>query len=196
MIDLVTEMQGILHLGCGRKGRSIPMVVAEASRVISLDADPLLEPDLVCTLGRDPIPLPDNAVDLALAIHVLEHIGQQGRTDDWFFFWEDLYRVLKPGGRLIFESPLYTSVWAWADPQHTRAMSPQALIYFQQDSYRVEGSSITPYRVACDFQIDGCIGVADGNPHIAAEERFSHFRGTMTAIKPLRPWWEDGSHGT
>jgi SAM-dependent methyltransferase len=182
----------VLHLGCGRKGRDLSIDSREPAEIITLDADARLAPEIVCTLGRDPIPLPDNSIDLAVAIHVLEHIGRQGETAEWFFFWEELYRVLTPGGRLEFESPLYSSVWAWGDPSHVRVLSPQALVFFSQDSYRLEGSAISPYRIACDFlPLQTFEGMTDTNPQIAAQEQFSHFRGILTAQKPLRPWWLD-----
>ncbi len=184
----------VLHLGCGRKGRDLPIAAAGPVEIVTLDADARLEPDLVCCLGRDPIPLPDNSVDLAVAVHVLEHIGRQGETADWFFFWEELYRVLTPEGRLEFESPLYTSVWAWADPSHVRVLAPQAFIFFSQDSYRQPGSSISPFRIACDFvPAQPFEGLPDGHPDIRALEPVSHFRGVLLVQKPLRAWWQDAA---
>lgn len=183
----------VLHLGCGRKGRALPAAIATpVAEVVTLDADPRLEPDLVCCLGRDPIPLPDDSVDVAVAVHVLEHIGRQGETAEWFSFWEELYRVLAPGGRLVFESPLHNSVWAWADPSHVRALSPEAFVFFSQDSYRVPGSAISPFRIACDFVSAGSFeAFPDGNLAIQAREPVSHFRGELVAVKPLQPWWAD-----
>lgn len=181
----------VLHLGCGRKGHQSPFVDNPNHTITSLDADPLLEPDVVCVLGRDRIPLEDDSVDVAVAIHVLEHIGKPGETTEWFQFWEELYRVLKPGGQLHFESPLYSSVWCWADPSHVRALSPQTLIFFEQSNYRIPGSAISPYRIRCDFALGQFVGVKDGNPEVAEGEPVSHFRGTLTALKPLKVWWED-----
>lgn len=174
----------ILELGCGR--------MAPRPNVIRLDADPRLEPDLVCTLGRDRIALPDNSVDVAYATHVLEHIGRQGETKEWFFFWEQLYRVLTPEGILVFESPLASSTWAWADPSHTRALTPESFTFLNQDAYRLPGSSISPFRIHCDFLLVGeCRYVRDVNPTIAAREAYSHFCGTLRARKPFWPWWAE-----
>lgn len=174
----------LLHLGCGRKrGERFGYEDAE---LVTLDAEASNEPDLVCVLGNEPIPLPDDSVDVAVAIHVLEHIGRQGETDRWFYFWEDLYRVMKPGGQLHFVSPLWTSVWCWADPQHVRALSPQAFVFFNQAHYRIPGSAISPYRIRCDFELGEFQGIPgqDGTT-------IEHFGGILTAIKPLVPWWED-----
>jgi len=180
----------ILHVGCGRK-KSERFGLADTDTLITLDADPTLEPDIVCTLGRDRIDLPDDSVDGLIALHILEHIGRQGETDQWFYFWEEAYRVLKPDGELHFESPLWNSVWSWADPQHCRALSPQSFLYFSQDSYRNAESSITPYRIKCDFDVIGTFSARpDRNANVAAQEEVSHFSGAFRAIKPLRPWWE------
>lgn len=180
----------VLHLGCGRVGRSLADY--PDARVVSLDADARLEPDLICTLGWHAIPLPDHSVDVAVAHHVLEHIGRQGETGDWFFFWEDLYRVLKPGGLVRFWSPLASSTWAWADPSHTRALSPESFVFLDQGSYRLPGSTISPFRLRCDFErIGSCLYMPDINPAVRAREAVSHFGGVLRARKPLRVWWDD-----
>lgn len=168
----------VLHLGCGRKGRDLPVPVPPDAEIITLDADGRLGPDVLCVLGRERLPLPDDSIDLAVAWHVLEHIGDPGSSGAWFDFWEDLYRVLTPNGRLMFEAPHWQSVWAWADPTHVRVLSPEALVFFDQDNYRIPGSAISPYRIACDF-VPG--------PYRRVGE---HFQGMLTARKPLQVWWE------
>ena len=156
------------------------MGIAEEHDVMTLDADPMVHPDLVCCLGRDAIPLPDESVDAAIAIHVLEHIGKTGETADWFFFWEDIYRVLKPHGRLEFISPKWDSVWAWADPSHVRLISPESFYFFQQANYGIPGNPISPFRIRCDFRPGTFQDTPNGN-----------FGGVLIANKPLNPWWED-----
>lgn len=179
----------VLHLGAGRRGHfQLPQY--PDAKIVTLDADPRVDPDIVCRLGEDPIPLEDDSIDHATAIHVLEHIGRQGSTREWFYFWEEIYRVLKPGAPLYFESPLYFSVWAWADPSHVRALSPESFLYLSQDSYRL-GGAISPFRIQCDFRSAGFTPRRDSNPEIAAREEFSHFSGTLRTVKPLVPWWTD-----
>jgi SAM-dependent methyltransferase len=186
---IATATQTVLHLGCGRVGRDLPDY--PDARVITLDADYRLDPDLVCVLGCNNIRLAEDSVDVVVAHHVLEHIGKQGETTEWFYFWEELYRVLKPGGLVRFTSPLYSSTWAWADPSHTRALSPESFVFFDQDAYRLPGTSMSPFRIRCDFErIEAVTYLADVNPSVWARERVSHFSGTLRARKPLRPWWE------
>jgi SAM-dependent methyltransferase len=191
----------VLHLGCGRRRYSAPELFtyvglhnmpADAD-VVHLDADDRLEPDVVCELGMDGIPLDDDSVDLAIAWHVLEHVGVQGVTAGWFFFWEELYRVLKPEGWLYAECPYHSSVWAWADPTHTRAMSEHALVFFNQDSYRIPDSMISPYRITCDFVFAGMNGMPRGWARIKDEQdrQVESIRFALQARKPLKPWWEN-----
>lgn len=190
----------VLHVGCGRKRldaealfRYVGLQMAtEDVRVIHLDANPSVEPDLVCTLGRDAIPLPDDSVDLIVAWHVLEHVGRQGESGAWFRCWEELYRVLAPSGWLYGESPYYTSIWAWSDPTHTRALSEHSFVFFAQDSYRVPDSAISPYRLRCDFQWLGLGNMPRGFEVITQPQdaRVTSLRFAMAPKKPLQPWWE------
>lgn len=192
----------VLHLGCGRKKLSAAALFAyvglygldaSAAEVVHLDADHNLNPDIVCTLGGGDIQLEDNSVDVVIAWHVLEHIGTQGRTQGWFKFWEDLYRVMKPTGWLYAECPYYTGIWAWSDPTHTRAISEHSFLFFNQDAYRQEGSMISPYRVHADFQWMGMPGIPKGFTVITGtnDPREQVIRFALTARKPLRPWWAD-----
>ena len=192
----------ILHLGCGRKQGTPAQVLAYVglkietppdARIVHLDADPALQPDLACVLGRDPIDLPDNSVDVAIAWHVLEHIGRQGESTEWFQFWAEVYRVLTPGGLLYGECPYYTSVWAWSDPTHTRAMSERCFAFVSQNCYRQAHTAISPYRVRCDFQWASIGGMAQGYQVWADpnDRENTSIRFALSAVKPLQPWWED-----
>lgn len=199
----VADSLTVLHLGCGRTKRTaedLGLTFADAHgtpyagevRILNLDGNPDVAPDLLCRLGLDPIPLPDDSVDLIVAMHVIEHIGQTGQTEGWFQFWEEAYRVLRPNGRLSFECPYHSSVWAWADPTHVRAISEYTFLYFNQDAYRC-GGAIPDYRIRCDFQNGGMVVRKDTtNEEVAAKEAVSFINGTLIARKPLKPWWEDG----
>ena len=176
----------VLQLGCGRTRLAPALESGEPIEAIALDADCTVNPDVVCCLGKDRLPFPDDTFDIAVAIHVLEHIGTQGETAGWFQFWEDLYRVLKPDGRLEFVAPWWQSVWGWGDPSHTRLLSPEALYFFQQANYRIPGSPISPFRIQCDFVPSDykMMRETEDGPIVS-------FAGILVAKKPLTPWWED-----
>lgn len=159
-----------LLLGAGRK---------KEEGFTTLDKDRLLKPDIFCDLGIVRIPLPDDSVDYVKAIHVLEHIGKQGQTRAWFYFWEELYRVMIPNGTVYFEVPKWSSVWGWGDPSHVRLLSPESFVFFDQDSYRIKDSIISPFRIKCDFKL---VRYADISPEFWA--------GQLEVRKPLRVWWK------
>jgi SAM-dependent methyltransferase len=179
----------VLDIGCGKS--DLKLLDYPNAEFIRLDKEEHLHPDIICNIGKDRIPLDDDSVDIVTAIHCLEHIGKQGETKEWFYAMEEIYRILKPDGLLHFESPLYNSVWAWSDPEHTRAISPQSFVFFAQENYRIQDSRISPFRVKCDFIPVGFETYPDGNAEIAAIERVSHLRGDLKAIKPLKVWWEN-----
>ena len=159
----------ILVLGAGRK---------KFGGAVTLDRDRSLGTDIVCNLGVDCIPIDSDICELVIAIHVLEHIGKFGETREWFQFWEEIYRVMKPDSMLQFESPKWNSVWAWADPSHVRVISPETFAFLDQNNYSDQQSIISPFRIKCDMILTEAHDL-DAN----------FFAGTLQARKPLKTWW-------
>jgi len=201
-----TTVVDVLHLGCGRKktpeALGLSIVHADGStdtrqiHLINLDMNPHVQPDLVCVLGKQTIDLPDNSVDFVIALHVLEHIGDhQGDMAAWWLFWTDLYRVMKPDARLQFECPYYSSLWAWADPTHVRAISEFTFLYLNQDAYRSNKAqgAMPDYRPPFDFFAPRDLDIIPDhtNEGVRAKEAVSFIRGHLVCRKPLRPYWED-----
>lgn len=119
--------------------------------LVTLDMNAAHRPDHVHDLDRFPYPLPSNAFDEIHAYDVMEHCGRQG---DWAYFfrqWDELWRILKPGGVFCGISPARGSQWAWGDPGHTRIIGPECLIYLDRENYAQVGQSpMTDYRFAFD----------------------------------------------
>lgn len=194
-------MKTLVHLGCGRKKLDAATLLEgcgfaarEPYQVVHLDQDARLAPDVVCTLGVDPLPFSENSVDVLLAWHVLEHVGRQGEAAAWFQCFEEAYRVLVPGGLFLIGCPYYTGIWAWSDPTHTRAISEHSFVFFSQDAYRVPGSMISPYRLRCDLPITPIPGLPKGwDLTTNRDPKDVMIRVALTARKPFVPWWEDPS---
>lgn len=158
-----------LLLGCGNNRQklvSFDAVGHEWGELTTLDIDPAAKPDVVWDLSKVPLPFEDNTFDEIHAYEVLEHVGQQG---DWRFFFAqfaDFWRILKPGGHFVASCPKHDSVWAWADPGHTRVIAPQTLVYLSQKEYaaQVGKTHMTDYRAvyAADFDTKGA-GDVDGS---------------------------------
>ena len=83
-------MKTNLHLGCGyRQRQSTP-----EEKWINIDVAPEVKPDIVCDIGHQPLPLPDNSVDHVLSVHSFEHF------DNHLDVLKELYRVCKHGATI------------------------------------------------------------------------------------------------
>jgi SAM-dependent methyltransferase len=150
----------------------------EWSGLVRLDFNDAHQPDVVHDLSVLPLPFADDSFDEVHAYDVMEHIGTQG---DWRFFfaqWQDIWRILKHGGRFYGLSPHWSSPWAWMDPGHTRAMGPEMLVFLDQLEYAQVGKSpMTDYRFcyAGDFHTEWA--------QVDAAKQFSW---VLRAVKPAR----------
>lgn len=137
-----------LVLGCGyHRKRRIYFENDEFKNPTFLDVDPDCNPDVVWDLNIRPLPFEDNTFDEIHAYDVLEHIGKQG---DWRGFCDEFYeywRILKPDGIILIVCPYVESKWVWADPGHTRFISPDVIGFLDKDHFeRQKGeTSMTNY---------------------------------------------------
>ena len=74
----------------GRHSASFP-------NVVSVDIDPAADPDIVGDAHA--LPFPDNSFEVVICREVLEHVENPIRAVD------ELYRTLKPGGKLLIYVP-------------------------------------------------------------------------------------------
>ncbi len=87
------------------------------------------------------IPFPDNTFDVCLCNHVMEHV------DDDILAMSEIYRVLKPGGWAIIQSPIdYSIENTFEDPTIT-SPSEREKIFGQNDHVRLYGRDY-PQRLA------------------------------------------------
>ena len=139
-----------LMLGCGhvRKKRfKYPDDPEAFSNLITCDINPAVNPDVVHDLNELPWPFQDEEFDEVHAYEVLEHLGSQGDYKAFFAHFDEIYRILKPGGKLYASVPLWHSAWAWGDPGHTRVINEGTLIFLNRENYDDTGQTpITDYR--------------------------------------------------
>jgi glycosyltransferase involved in cell wall biosynthesis/SAM-dependent methyltransferase len=112
-----------LNLGCGRN--ILP-------GWINLDSMALPGVDVVADLeacAGQPLPFDDNTVDEFLLSHVLEQISNT------LPFMQELWRIAKPGARMVIRVPHGASDDAWEDPTHVRAYFANSFGYFSQPFY-------------------------------------------------------------
>jgi len=140
-----------LLIGCGnsriKKLKFSPE--DEWTDLVTLDHDPACGADVIHDLESfEEWPFEDNKFDEVHAYCVLEHIGQQGDYKKFFHDFNEIYRVLKPGGILAAHCPSWKSQWAWADPSHTRVIAPGSLVFLNREQYerQVGKTAMTDFR--------------------------------------------------
>jgi len=151
-----------LMLGCGdlRKKRLKPEDAEEEwQNLITLDMNPAVNPDVVHDLNVLPWPFDDDQFDEIHAYEVLEHLGAQGDYQSFFDHFNEIHRILKPGGYLLASTPTWDGMWAWSDPGHKRVISEGSLVFLSQENYeqKEKNSTMTDYRFCYkgDFSLEG-----------------------------------------
>jgi predicted SAM-dependent methyltransferase len=97
-----------LNLGCGADKKE---------DYINVDKD-------VHDLNKFPYLWQDNEFDEIIAHNIIEHL------DNTVKVMEELWRILKQGGRLEIIVPHYLSGTAWGNPEHKRAFTKNTFMYF------------------------------------------------------------------
>lgn len=120
-----------------------------------------------------PWPWADGSVDEVVCSHFVEHIPMGfvdeagtvhhmpglGRKDLFLAFFDELYRVLKPGGRAEIVVPYLMSHRAFQDPTHRRFICEASFSYLMKP-WR-DANRLDHYNVGCDFVAEACIPVTD-----------------------------------
>lgn len=145
----------------GKKGRKAlvqpPVEKSEKPTLLKLDlacgdnkAAGFVGVDVVKTPSADIVadltkrwPWADASVDEVHCAHYVEHVP------DLIFFMNELGRVLKEGGKATIVAPYYSSIRAWQDPTHVRAIGETSFLYYNK-GWR-DGNKLSHYPITCDF---------------------------------------------
>ena len=99
-----------------------------------------------------PWPYEDNSIDEVFCSHFLEHIPHgNGFNDPFFDFFNEVWRILKPGGKATFITPYYTSMRAFQDPTHQRYITEATYAYLDR-KWR-EDNKLLYYPINTDFKV-------------------------------------------
>jgi len=109
--------------------------------------------DIVHDLMTFPWPLEDDSVYEMECSHFVEHIPIQLIDGSFGMnkFMDEVWRVLMPGGTIHIMCPYYTSMRAWQDPTHTRAITDVTFTYYNKK--QVEAMKMDHYAgMKCNFE--------------------------------------------
>jgi len=105
----------ILDLGCGRR---------KTEGAIGIDWIKLPGVDIVHNLNSFPYPFENNYFDKIIAKNIIEHLKDTVKA------MEELYRILKPGGILYIEVPIFPNECCWKDPTHVKVFVKDTFDFF------------------------------------------------------------------
>jgi SAM-dependent methyltransferase len=83
--------------------------------------------DVVHDLESFPYPFEANRFDAVYALSVFEHLA------DFIGAMEEVWRILKPGGRLIVETPHFSGLNSWTDPTHRQHFAVRSFAFFDPE---------------------------------------------------------------
>lgn len=116
-----------LNIGCGKDYRE---------GWLNVDLSPRVKADRYFDAFTFPWKLPSSHFEEVVVSHLVEHIPHdvKGNTGAGFFvFFEEIYRILKLGGRVIVKVPYWKHANAIIDPTHTRVVHAKSFDFFSPD---------------------------------------------------------------
>lgn len=152
--------QGIkLDIGCG---------AAKQHDFVGIDSRKLPGVDIVHNVEEFPWPLPDNCASLAMASHLVEHINPHGGV--FLRFMDEVWRVLKPGGKFMITTPYAGSSGYWQDPTHCNGCNEITWAYFDPLEPRSGGQLYRIYQPK-PWQIEFNAWSMNGNLEVVLVKR-------------------------
>ena len=124
-----------LDLGCGEK----PKNFFQANTVYGIDVRDDLSNNVVkADLVVSKIPFTDERFDFVTAHDFIEHIPRiiytPERRTPFIELMNEIWRVLKPGGKFLSQTPAFPQPAAFVDPTHVNIITEQTFtLYFCGD---------------------------------------------------------------
>lgn len=172
----------LLDLGCGAQARVGYVGVDLAGGDIQMDL-----------ANGMSWPWADDSVDGFHSSHMIEHIRADyvypSRSfllgqDAFMFFFDEAYRIAKPGALFELSWPCLKSVWAFQDPTHRRYIPVETLSYLSREAreaLRVPGYAKCDWVLEDDVKVlmPGGVSVYDPSCWDAGLE----YRALLRALK-------------
>jgi ubiquinone/menaquinone biosynthesis C-methylase UbiE len=125
-----------LDIGCGNKKKE---------GFLGVDALSLQGVDFVMDVRNTPWPWADNSVDEVFCSHFVEHLS----GDERITFFNELWRVLKPGATAEVITPNWSHACAYGDPTHK--WPPMSHWYLSYLNKQWRESMVAHVGYTCDF---------------------------------------------
>lgn len=138
---ILAEQGGIrLDIGCGEN---------KQEGFTGMDARELPGVDIVHDLEVFPWPLPDECCLTIVGSHIIEHIKP------WFTIplFNEIWRIMKPGGQLALSTPYAGSPGFWQDPTHCNGFNEATFQYFDPDYPLYQIYRPKPWKLAPGFPV-------------------------------------------
>lgn len=165
----------------------------ETEEWVNIDPNPAVHPDHICAVEELKRSIfSENEFDEVHLIHVWEH------CHDLIWAIENIWHVLKPGGKLIIVTPYFTAESAYSDPTHKHLITPVTFAFLSYPCYEENartGSRMSQLFPECDFDIKRRAVVPCAKPETFKDEDFAvrHYFNVLEEIqvelecvKPIR----------
>lgn len=139
---IIAQKSGIrLDIGCGENKQDKDW--------IGIDSRSLPGVDIVHDLEVFPYPLPDECCLTIVGSHIIEHIKP------WLTIslFNELWRIMKPGGQLALATPYAGSPGFWQDPTHCNGFNEITFQYFDPDYPLYAIYKPKPWKLAPGFPV-------------------------------------------
>jgi hypothetical protein len=129
---------------------------------IGIDVQKIDGVDMVFDLEEYPWPIEDDCAEELFCSHFVEH------TRDLCAFMDEAWRICRDGATVTLVHPYYTSIRAWQDPTHLRAINEVTWYYFSRE-WR-EQQKLDHYPLQCDFTVEAITAFFNEPWNLKSEE--------------------------
>ena len=123
--NIFTRDEKVLHIGPGKKA---------LTGATTIDIIDLPGVDIVHDLDTLPWPFQDNTFDVIFAHSVFEHLDKQVAV------MEEMWRILKHGGRIVITVPYFRCPDAFTDSTHKHFFTTRSMDYY------IQGKTLSNYQ--------------------------------------------------
>jgi Methyltransferase domain. len=121
-----------------------------------IDIAQTISTDCVMDLTKYSWDIASESADEIHCSHYVEHIphdinNPNDKRDGFIQFMDEVYRILKPGGKVHIICPYYTSIRAFGDPTHVRYIGEWSFYYFNKEWLTV--NKLNHYNINSNFDM-------------------------------------------